>query len=220
MTMTEEQQIEVIKAFWKRYGSRILTVATLVLIVYVSWTLWTQRQMRLAIQASKTYDQLLLAYDQNDDVARATHANYLKTHYSKTPYAMAAGLFLANTAVANKDYPQALQQLKWVMQHANEPALKQVARNRAARVLLAEQQYEKALAMLQQIDDKAYQPVVSAIIGDIYMALKQFEKARDYYKLALKTLPPKGSLPLVQIKLDDLAEESMLKSPAKTAIKQ
>ena len=217
MSMTEEQQIALIKDLWKRYGRYVLTVITVLLISYTAWTVWSQHQIKMRVQASKTYDQLMVAFEQNDAMARSTHAAYLVQQYPKSPYAQVASLMLANIAVSDKKYDQALQHLQWVMTHAQLATFKQVARNRMARILLAQHKYQHALSVLQVVDDESYRPVIAAITGDIYAAQRDFSKARQYYQQALKQLPARVSLPLVQMKLDDLAAERVLENKASHA---
>ena len=205
---TEEEQIQIIKDFWKRYGHRILTVTTVLLLVFAGWNFWQKHQLQMTLQASQTYDQLLHAYDQEGAAARESRAKYLVSHYAKTPYAAMAGLLLAHHAVQQGQFDDALQYLHQVIDKAKMPAVRQIARNRAARLYLAKGEYKVALKTLNKVEDEAYKPVIAAIRGDIYVAQKHFDKARVAYQEAIQLLPFPGAFPLVEMKLKDLTADS------------
>ena len=63
-------------------------------------------------------------------------------------------------------------------------ALKQIARLRAARILLAMQKNQDALDLLATVDDPTYQPLIDEVKGDIYQAMGQTEQAKQAYESA------------------------------------
>lgn len=103
------------------------------------------------------------------------------------------GLFLkCKRAVEQNHLPLALDQLQWVMKNAIVSDLKQLARLRASRILLAENRPKAALNLLQTVDDQAYQPLVGEIKGDIYAAMGNRESAKQFYETAQQSMKAMG----------------------------
>jgi predicted negative regulator of RcsB-dependent stress response len=124
-------------------------------------------------------------------------------HYSNTPYATMAALLWAREAVAKQQYDDAFLKLQWAYQNSQVPAFRQIARLRAARVLLAQKQYQKALKVLKTVEDKTYLPVIENIKGDIFVAEGNDKAARAAYQQAKVGFTALGAMdPLLQIKLN------------------
>jgi predicted negative regulator of RcsB-dependent stress response len=143
--MTEQEQIEQLKNWLKEYGSTIILGIGISVVGMLGWHYWDSYHTKTLFHASNVYDELLASRAQNQVSETSAQAHKLWTHYPKTPYAKMAAFMLARDAVANKNYPEAIKQLTWVREHANTPAVREIARIRIARILITQKQ---AAAML------------------------------------------------------------------------
>ncbi|MCW9021392.1 MAG: tetratricopeptide repeat protein, partial [Sedimenticola sp.] len=118
-------------------------------------------------------------------------------------YAVFAALDLAKVKYQQGDVNGAKAQLQWVLDNADDPSLKQIARLRQARILLDEGQVDAAAALIEQAPQDNYRGDVAELRGDI--ALKRGDKmaARQAYKEAIEYKVSNNAL--VQMKFDDLA---------------
>lgn len=190
--MTEEEQLDAIKRWWGRYGSFITVLISLILLLIAGYNYWRWHSYKVTQQASNTYEQLMLAFSNQDDKKTQSFANQLIKNYGKTIYADAAQLTLAKQSVQKHQYSEAKTHLKTVAAHASMPALKQIANIRLARLLTAEQAYDEALDALRRLEDQAYTPMVNEIKGDIYAATGRYPQAIAAYRKAMNQAQSKG----------------------------
>lgn len=200
--LSDKEQIEVFKKWWRDYGRSITCAVVVGLLIGLGWRYWHQHQAHYAQQASTIYYQLQVANQQNQTAQVQSLTSQLMQQYARTPYASLAALFAAKQAVSQNHYADALQQLQWVMQHSRLSSIKQIARLRAARVLLAQQQSQAALQLLQHVDDVAYQPLIDHVKGDIYAAMGNGAAAQQAYQTAQNEAHAAGIVdPVLQMKV-------------------
>ncbi len=208
--MTEQEQIEQLKAWVKQYGLTVLAGVAIAFVAVSGWRYWQEYQNNILIQASSIYDIMLDARSQATDksLADATvKAKKLLADYPKTPYAPLASMMLARDAVAHQNYTEATKQLTWVIDHSNNNALREIARLRLARIAIAEKHPESAIDTLKIVDDKNFAGLIEEVKGDAYLRLNDTTKAKAAYELALQQLPQDEltERPLLQMKLDNVA---------------
>ncbi len=208
--MTEQEQIEQLKGWIKQYGPTILLGVVLAMVLVTGWQYWQSRQNNKLYHASGIYDQMLDARSQPGKSTlekTATPADRLMSNYPKTPYAPLAALMLARNAVAKQDFPAAIKQLHWVIDHSKNHSLQQIARVRIARIQIAQQQPAAAIESLNTVSDSGFAGLIAEIKGDAYMKLHDLAKAKAEYQVALQALPSDEvtERPLIQMKLDNIA---------------
>ena len=209
--LTEQEQVQQLKTWLKQYGPTILLGIVIALIMTTSWRYWQNYQNKRLMHASSIYDEMLAFRAQNNEDGATVQAKKLLTHYRKTPYADMASLLLARNAVLKKDYPEATKQLNDVIDHGNNASLREMARIRLARVLLAEQKPDDALALLKKTDDKNYLGLVDEVRGDAYLIKQDPDAARKAYQLALQELPNAEVVrPILEMKYANLATTTHL----------
>jgi predicted negative regulator of RcsB-dependent stress response len=151
--LSEEEQLEVLKRWWKDYGKTVVIAVLVAVVGYFGYTTWQDQKRQKAEKASEVYEQLLkLANAEpgktltDSDKATITHlAGELKDGNSKSLYAHSAAFFLAKLAVEDSKLDVAVNELKWVLSAKPEAATEQLARLRLARVLTAQKAYADAL---------------------------------------------------------------------------
>lgn len=205
MYTTDQQQVEQFHLWWKKNGTSTILMFVVALSISFGWRFWVQHQEVRSSQASANYEQLLNSEVNNDSTNVVNIANYLMENYSHTPYAPLAALMLARQSVYQGNFADAEDKLVWVTHHAKNKAICQVARLRAARILLAQNQPQQALLMLNKIDDPAYLPAIDEIKGDCNAALGRFGQARQFYDQATQVLPGyEIAQPILRMKLNNL----------------
>lgn len=190
--MTEAEQVEMIKSWWKRYNSIIIVLLSLVLLLIAGFKYWQWHQAKVTEQASNTYEHLMLAFSNQDYKSVRSYANQLVTDYSDTVYADAARLTLAKLYVTHEHYQRAQVLLEEVASHSKMKALADVARIRLARLWVEEKSYDRALNELAAVTDGAYFPVVNELRGDIYSSTGRYQQAATYYHKAIDAVQKNG----------------------------
>ncbi len=207
---TEDEQVERIKKWIKQYGLVIILAVVVGLGGGMGWRYWKKMQVVHALQASQYYEMMLTQYSTGHSQQAQQAARKLQKDHSSSPYAALAGLFMAKQAVEQQHYQVAVKSLQWVIKNSEVPALKQVARNRAARILIAEKQPKQALQLLNKVSDRAYKAAIDEIRGDAYVALNETSQARDAYQLALQEAPKDAAnRPILEMKFHQLAPVSV-----------
>lgn len=204
--LTEQEQIDLLKNWIKQYSVVILAGVVIAIIAITGWRYWQHHQFKTLAHASSVYDEMLTMRAQNDPAATLLQAEKLFTHYPRTTYAQIAAFMLTRDAIVKKDYPTAAKQLHWVLDHSNIPSIRQIARIRLARVLIADKKPEEGVKVLQQVEDKSFNGLTDEVKGDAYLAMKNLAMARQSYQQALSELPNAEVIrPLLQMKYDNLA---------------
>ncbi|MCE3043815.1 tetratricopeptide repeat protein [Legionella sp. 16cNR16C] len=204
--MTEEEQLEAIKKWWNRYSTRITIVLSIILLAVSAYKYWNWHVEKVNIQASNAYEHMMVAYSNKDNKSIKSYANDLITNYSETVYADAARMILAKLLTSHNHFGKARTMLEDVASHSKMKALKQVARIRIARLLVAEKNYDKALEELTSVDDAAYMPVINELKGDIFAATGHYQQAITSYKEAITEVRTHGIGNLfLEMKTNELA---------------
>ena len=209
---TEEEQVEKIKEVWKQHGVPLLTGVVIALAGVFGWQGWTNYQDNRAAEASELYQTMLeavLASNGTEDRAKGAElAEQLREEYSGTRYAQFAALMQARLAVEAEDLASAEALLSEIVADAGEPVLEEVARQRLARVLAAQDRTEEGLELLTGDVSGELMASREEIRGDLLLELGREAEARSAYQAALAALEDPQARPQLRLKLDDLAEEA------------
>jgi len=202
---TEDQQLEALKRWWKKNGTSTIVGITVGLAIVIGGRAWIGQQHEHAETASAKFDTMIQAMSQGmDDIALEQSAGLIG-QFSDTPYGALAALASAKIKLAQGEILAARTHLQWVISYAEKPGLKQVARVRLARLLLNEDDHQKALALLGEVEAGTFSTSIEELRGDIYVAMKQPEKAKDAYNKALDASDDTSiGIGLLKMKIDDL----------------
>lgn len=192
MYMTEEEQIESIKKWWKKYGNLITVAVSVVMLSIAGFRYWNWHQDKIKFQASTAYEQMIIAYANQDKKSVKAYANQLITQYNKTIYADSAHLIKAKMLVEANKLKEAQSELGAVIANSQMPAMKQVAKLRYARILATTNHYDQALDELTKVDDQAYLSVIYELKGDIYTETGKLQQAAENYRMAMNASKSSG----------------------------
>ena len=204
--LTEQEQVDLLKTWLKQYGPVILTGIVLAVLIATGWRYWQDRQARILSHASTVYDEMLAMRAKNDPKATLLQAKKIFKHYPSTVYGQMAAFMLARDAINEKKYADAEKHFNWVLDHSNSSSIRQIARLRLARLLIAEKKPNESIKLLQTVDDKYFYSLNQEIKGDAYVAMHDLKKAKTAYQLALQTLPNHDTIrPILGMKYDNLS---------------
>lgn len=210
MSSTDDEQLVAVKDWWQRNGKPLVTGGLLALIVVLGWQAWQKYQSNQSQGASALYQQLLetaLTPSGQADAGRVAEiAGKLKSDFGGTPYAQYGSLFVAKVAVDTGKLDDAAAELKGVADKPATPTLGEIARQRLARVLAAQNKPEDALKLLDGQADKAFLAAREELRGDLLVQLGRTDDAHAAYEKAKAALSEEAAVGGLQMKLDDLAK--------------
>ena len=205
--LEEQEKIDALKDWWKRYGTALILVVLLVSASAAAIQGWRLYQYKQTEQAATLYGNLQNLKPQNDAKKIREIAGAIIDKYPKTSYAPRAALIAAHANYEANDAKSAKAQLQWVIEHTKEQALKQIASLRLAGVLLDEKNYTEALKLLDKPFDPAFAGLTADLKGDVLAAQGKQTEARAAYQIALDKTDQKSVYrKFVQMKLDALGE--------------
>ncbi|MDR3220441.1 MAG: tetratricopeptide repeat protein [Candidatus Accumulibacter sp.] len=185
--LEEQEQIAEIKAWWKQYGNRLINVLTAVALIVLAWQGWNWHQRNQVGQASAIFGVLQKAVQDKDTQRIKAASGELLEKFSGTSYAVLGALTSAKAMVEAGDAQTAKAQLLWAADHAKDE-LRDLARLRAAAVLLDDKEYEQALARLEKASGPAFELRFQDMRGDILAAQGKKTEAVSAYQAALSRL--------------------------------
>ncbi len=209
MSSTDEELVAV-KDWWDRNGKPLLTGALLAAVVVLGWQGWQKYQNTQSQGASNLYQALLettlTPTGQPDTAKVAELSGKLKNEFGGTAYAQYASLFVAKVAVDSGKLDDAAAELKSVMDKPADATLAEIARQRLARVLAAQDKPEEGLKLLDGDTDKAFLASREELKGDLLVQLGRGDDAHGAYENAKAALSDDAAVGSLQQKLDDLAK--------------
>lgn len=203
--LEEQDQIDDLKAWWDRWGNVITTVVVVAAVGFAGvqgWRWWTAKQ---AEEAGALFSGLTQATRANDLPKAREATAQLADRFASTGYAARAALVSAKLMFDAGDAAGARAQLQWVVDHASEAELKEIARYRLAELLLNERKYDEALAMLDAKHGDPFAALYADLRGDALFAAGRAADARAAYQLAYSKFDEKSPYrSYVQVKLESL----------------
>ena len=208
---TEEEQIAQIKEWWQRNGKPLLAGAALALVLVFGWKGWQKHQDTQAQTASVLYQQLLdvalVPSEQVDAQQVAKLLAELKKVNQSSAYAQYAGLLAAKVAVDNNQLDDASLELNAILAKPANDTLAELARQRLARVLLAQEKAEQALQLLDAKVAPDFAATREELRGDALVVLARPEEAKAAYEQAKQALSSEAAAGNLLMKLDNLSEK-------------
>lgn len=205
--LEEQEQLDVLKAWWKQYGNLVVAVALVGALSAAGYQGWRYYRQQQALQAVTLYAQMENAERANEKKKAGDIAAQIIDRHAGTHYAAMAALASAKIAFESGDLALAKTRLQWVIERAKEEEMRDVARLRLAGVLLDEKNYAEALKLVETKPAAAFSGLYADMKGDILVAQGKPAEARSAYRQALEKGDGKSSHhQLVQLKLDALGE--------------
>jgi predicted negative regulator of RcsB-dependent stress response len=206
LNLQDQEQLDDLKAFWKRHGNLITWLVTAVLLAFAGWNGWNWYQRNQATQAAAMFDELDKAATAGDADKTGRVFNDMKERYAGATLTQQAGLIAARVQYDKGQADAAKASLGWVGEHAGEDEYRAIARLRLAGVLLDAKDYPGALKALEGATAKEFAGLVADRRGDVLLAQGKTAEARTAYQAAYAAMDDKIDYRrLVEVKLTALA---------------
>ena len=206
LDLQEQEQLDDLKAFWKRWGNLITWVVTACLLAFASWNAWGWYQRDQAAKAAAMFEELDKAASAGDAERVGRIFNDMKERFPGTTLTGQGGLLAARLQYEKGQADAARASLAWVADKASEDEYRTIARLRLAGVLLDAKQYDEALKTLDAASAKEFAALVADRRGDVLLAQGKKDEARSAYQAAWKAMDDKLDYRrLVEAKLTALA---------------
>lgn len=213
--MTEEEQLEAFKRWWKENGKWLITALVLGVGGYFGWTSYEDQQEAKIAAGSDLYTELVETLEvqessslNDSDRDRVVElVEQLKADHAGSAYGIQAALLKARLAVEEGELDSAQSELDWALAQGPDAALEPIIRLRLARVQTERGEHDAALATIDAATPGgALQSDYAETRGDILSARGETRAAVEAYESALESLDAQDRRRqrLLQMKLDDL----------------
>jgi predicted negative regulator of RcsB-dependent stress response len=205
--LEEQEQIAVIKDWWRKYGNLVTTALLALLVGIAGIQAWRYYRTQQSTTAATLYSQLDTADQSNEPRKVQDIAASIAASHGSTAYAAMAQLRAARSLAAGNNLAGAKQRLQWVVENAREEEVRDVARLRLAGVLLDEKNPDEALKLVETKHAAAFDGLYADLKGDILAVQGKRVEARAAYQAALEKIDSRSSYrQLIQVKLDAMGE--------------
>jgi len=201
---TEEQQVDAIKGYWKENGNAIIAGLIIGFSGFIGFNFYKDAQLEHELLLSESY-QAIMESSAGDAQAFTQAAEGFINENGDSSYASLTALALAKEAASHKDWAQAEKYLTTAIEKSIDAGITGIATVRLARVQVQLEKIEQALATLSKPLPASFKVSVEEIKGDAYLQQNNKNMARSAYQAALDA-DTDGSNPMLQMKLNDLAE--------------
>lgn len=208
---SEEEQVQAIKDWWKKNGSSLLIGIAAALAIVFGWQAWQDNQAQQRTEAANQFGNLLNTFTGEDTEDKGETINYLATQlredFGDSAYAIYGSLIVARYQLMDQeDAAAAADSLKWALKKTEEGhPLRLIVLNRLARVQFTAENYDEALATLDQAGETgSFTALFQELRGDILLASGDTDGAREAYVQARDATEMGQRVGLLELKLADL----------------
>jgi predicted negative regulator of RcsB-dependent stress response len=204
--LSERDQWDALKGWLRENGAWMVAGVIIGVAGLFGYRWWEERQIEQAHTAQARYTEVLSALGRNDRTRATELADELKRDFARTPYSDQAQLALARAHVESLEFDAAIQRLREVMEGSKDDELRLIARERIARVQLAQDRPDEALATLAAADSPGvFSARYAEVRGDALLRKGDTAGAIAAYREALaSTEPGVVDMGQLQLKLNDL----------------
>ena len=205
LDLHEQEQVDALKAWWAENGRWVIIALILAAGSFAAVRGWQSWQGGKEQQAATLYADVIQQVGSDDPKRIGDAAQAVVDKFGSTTYAAQAQLLAAQASIQAKDDAKATTQLQWVIEHAAEGGLQNVARLKLASLLLDEKKYDEALKQLEAKHPTSFDSLYLDLKGDVLQAQGKKDEARAAYQTAYdKTDEKNGYRNLIRMKLDAL----------------
>lgn len=212
---TEEEQIELLKNWWKESGSSTIAGVFFAVAAWLGWVGWQNHEVSQVEAAAALYHEMSNSQELPgaavNQARQKSIAESLRASHPNTVYAVFAALQMAKTLVESNDLKSASEWLSWAKLQAQglDNDLATLTAYRLACLQYAQADYENALLTIGTIKEAgAFHASILELNGDIFLAQGKRDPAVNAYKDAIKYLEESGSAErrqYIEMKLADLS---------------
>jgi predicted negative regulator of RcsB-dependent stress response len=203
--LSEKEQWEWVKEKVRENAPAVLLAIVLGGGVIFGWRWWQGHQDTRRLEAAARYMQMIQSLEHGDRAQALVLLGELERDYPGSPYSDQARLLAARVYVDEAQLDHAASELAAVAEHSKDHELARVARERLARVQIAQGKPDSALATLGTVADPgAFAARFHEVRGDAYYAKGDKAAALSEYRSAQSAGAESGDTALLQLKIADL----------------
>lgn len=203
--VTEEQQLEDIKKWFKKHGKTLVWAMSIVALIVAAFFYWQHHREVLHQQASDQYMALLDGIEQEDKTSIQNASALLLKQYATSPYATLAAFTLASLAIEDNELVTAQEHLEWIIKNSQQTPFQALARVRLMRVLLSANKPEEALKVYDERKADGFLTIMAELKGDALVKQNKIDEAQEAYKKAYQSAPEQGMYgALLKMKMENL----------------
>jgi len=207
--LSEKEQWEQIKAWLRDNGLWIIAGIAVGAAALGGWRWYQDHVDSVGAQAGAKYTQVLDAFGRGDRTQGFVFLGELERDYSSSPYVDQGKLTAARVYVDSGDLDKAVSELQAVTEHSKDSELGLLARLRLARVQIAQNKADAALATLNGMQPGAFEPRYHEILGDAYYAKGDKATAlKEYLKAKVGDFGGSPDSQQLDLKISDLSADN------------
>ncbi|MDD9869177.1 MAG: tetratricopeptide repeat protein [Gammaproteobacteria bacterium] len=185
-----DESLDSLKAWWYENGKYFVASALIGLFAAGGWKAWDYNRQMTTREASGLYVALLAQVGDENRTESERLFNDLRDNYAGTPYPALGALSMAKLGVAEDDLFEAVEQLRWAIEHTDQDGLRALAQVRLMRVLLESGDAQAAAAIMEQFSfPRGVEALAAEANGDAMITLGQRNAAIAAYRESLSKLP-------------------------------
>ena len=207
LSSTEEENTEFLSSLWGSYKYLLLLSLILLGGGIIGWEYWSQNKVTKLQNSSDMYESFINALN-DGELDQKVMAEEIVQKYPNSLYADLVTFHLAKIFVDQNDLNKAEEYLRWILDRRDSKwgsdfdPIEVTARLRLARVLIANENPEKAIEVIeysQTLNGSLYE-----VKGDAEEQLGQFSQAKLSYLKALESTQSQSIQALLKMKLANL----------------
>jgi len=207
--ISEDEQLEKVKKWWKENGTGVVTGIVLGLGLIIGYNWWQKNLDSKALQASTVFSQLLDANEAEEADKVAELGAKLKSDFSSTDYAAKGVILSAISQIKAGNAEQGKDDLQWVIDNSKLTDNQLLAKYKLARQHYREGGYDQALALVEIEDKAGFSSQYFELIGDINNKQGNLKQAQEAYQKAMEAISPEtassGYREILQLKINNTA---------------
>ena len=209
--LSDEEQLDSLKSFTKKYGSAMISGILIALIAFFGWEYWQKKNLATSQINTAKVQQLMddaqnVKADGNAFNALSATADKIVKEAPDSVQAIQTQLLMAKLAYDKADYAHAERALKKVENSKlKDDGLVQLVKLRLAYAQLAQKKYDDAIKNLALVTEPAFKATADEALGDVYVAKNDIANAKKAYMSAWNALMErKQERQILQIKLESV----------------
>ena len=214
--LSEKERWEWLKGQIRDNAPTVLAAVVLTGAAVYGWRWWQGHRDAERMAASSMYSQIIQALDRGDRTQSLALMGQLTREHASSPYADQTRLLAARLDVEEGQLDRAASELSTVMLQSKDQTLALVARERLARVQIAQHKNAEALATLNGAQPGAFAARFHETRGDAYYASDDRSAALNEYRAA-KAASAGADTSLLDLKVADLAANTPSTAASPTA---
>ena len=215
--LSEKEQWEWVKGQVRSSGPWVIVAVLVVFAGVAGWRWWQDRQDAGRLAANGRLMQMVQALERGDRTQAFSLVTQMERENPDSPYTDHAKLLAARVYVDDSSFDKAAAELQSVAEHSRDRELATIARQRLARVQIAQGKPDAALETLKGTEGGAFTARYHEVRGDALYAKGDKAGALAEYRSA-QSGAHDADAALLGLKIADIAGDAPLSAKAEPAV--